>query len=60
MCFPLLHMLLKLNVVLLYFQLAATSPVGSPGASVVSAESVPAPATEGAAQPEERTSRYES
>lgn len=53
-------MLLKLNVVLLYFQLAATSPVGSPGASVVSAESVPAPATEGAAQPEERTSRYES
>uniref|UniRef100_A0AAY4D087 A20-type domain-containing protein n=1 Tax=Denticeps clupeoides TaxID=299321 RepID=A0AAY4D087_9TELE len=35
---------------------AATSPVGSPGASSVSVESVPASNTEGPVQPEERTS----
>ncbi|XP_031430449.1 AN1-type zinc finger protein 5 isoform X1 [Clupea harengus] len=35
---------------------ASTSPVGSPGASSVSVENIPAPATEGAVQPEERTS----
>lgn len=36
---------------------AATSPVGSPGASAVTVESTPVPPTEAVTPPEERTSR---
>lgn len=36
---------------------AATSPVGSPGASAVTVESTPVPLTEAVTPPEERTSR---